>query len=265
MLKNCKNWQNWPDRRTALIAEVGINHGGNEALAWKMILAAHENGADLVKIQTYEPQDLTLKSFTKGFKVEQGTWKKQYLWNLYKKAHTPFRWHKDAFLLARKKKINLFSTPFSKRGVDLLESFEVPLYKVSSFELTENFLRRSDELESYGIFITPPSESILNEALIADDLIGKKKENIRQLTGIPIPIKDMDPVKGLPYTHGSLPYKDFIANDDSLLVSRIKKSGGKYFFIGFPWWPVFLPKIFLSLKIIKPANIANKIISMNPN
>lgn len=98
--------------------------------------------------------------------------------------------------------------------------------EISSFELTENFLRRSDELESYGIFITPPSESILNEALIADDLIRRKKEKIHQLTGIPIPIKDMDPVKGLPYTHGSLPYKDFIANDDSLLVSRIKKSGG---------------------------------------
>ena len=98
--------------------------------------------------------------------------------------------------------------------------------EISSFELTENFLRRSDELESYGIFITPPSESILNEALVADDLIRRKKEKIHQLTGIPIPIKDMDPVKGLPYTHGSLPYKHFIANDDSLLVSRIKKSGG---------------------------------------
>jgi sialic acid synthase SpsE len=94
----------------------------------------------LVKIQTYEPRDLTLKSFTKGFRVKQGTWKRQYLWNLYKKAHTPFKWHKDAFRLARRKKINLFSTPFSKRGVDLLESFNVPLYKVSSFEIIDHKL-----------------------------------------------------------------------------------------------------------------------------
>ena len=39
------------------------------------------------------------------------------------------------------------------------------------------------------------------------------------------------------------------------------KSTGKYLFVRFSWCPVFLPKIFLSLKIINPANMANKIIS----
>ena len=34
-------------------------------------------------------------------------------------------------------KITLFSSPFSKRAVDLLESFNVKLYKISSFELTD--------------------------------------------------------------------------------------------------------------------------------
>ena len=34
--------------------------------------------------------------------------------------------------------------------------------------------------------------------------------------------------------------------------------------IGFSRRPVLLPKIFLNLKITKPANIANKIISINP-
>ena len=72
--------------------------------------------------------------------MKKGTWKKQYLWDLYKKAHTPFKWHKDAFNLAKKKNINLFSTPFSKRGVELLETFNVPLYKVSSFEIIDHKL-----------------------------------------------------------------------------------------------------------------------------
>ena len=64
-------------------------------------------------------------------------WKNKFLWDLYKDAHTPFQWHKDAFALAKKLKITLFSSPFSKRAVDLLESFNVKLYKISSFELTD--------------------------------------------------------------------------------------------------------------------------------
>jgi len=127
-------------KKPLIIAEISGNHSQSKKKFLDLIVKSHENGADLVKIQTYEPRDLTLKSFTKGFRVKQGTWKRQYLWNLYKKAHTPFKWHKDAFRLARRKKINLFSTPFSKRGVDLLESFNVPLYKVSSFEIIDHKL-----------------------------------------------------------------------------------------------------------------------------
>jgi pseudaminic acid synthase len=127
-------------KKPLIIAEISGNHSQSKKKFLDLIVKSHENGADLVKIQTYEPRDLTLESFTKGFRVKQGTWKRQYLWNLYKKAHTPFKWHKDAFRLARRKKINLFSTPFSKRGVDLLESFNVPLYKVSSFEIIDHKL-----------------------------------------------------------------------------------------------------------------------------
>ena len=66
------------------------------------IKSAKKAGADLVKIQTYEPQDITIKSYQKNFKIKDGIWKNKYLWELYKKAHTPFEWHYDAFKLARK-------------------------------------------------------------------------------------------------------------------------------------------------------------------
>ena len=59
------------------------------------------------------------------------------MWEIYKKAHTPFKWHKDAFRVAREHRIKLFSTPFSRRAVDLLEKFNVPLYKIASLEITD--------------------------------------------------------------------------------------------------------------------------------
>ena len=43
-----------------LIAEISGNHGGNKKRFLQLIKSACLNGADLVKIQTYEPQDITI-------------------------------------------------------------------------------------------------------------------------------------------------------------------------------------------------------------
>ena len=59
------------------------------------------------------------------------------LWSLYKKAQTPFDWHYEAFNLARRKNINLISTPFSIRSLNFLKKFNPPVYKISSFEITD--------------------------------------------------------------------------------------------------------------------------------
>ena len=120
-----------------VIAEISGNHAGKKSSFLNHIRLAKENGADMVKIQTYEPEDITLNQRGKKFRMNSGTWKGKFLWDLYKKAHTPFSWHYDAFKLAKKLNITLFSSPFSKRAVDLLEVFKVPLYKVASFEITD--------------------------------------------------------------------------------------------------------------------------------
>ena len=120
-----------------IIAEISGNHCGNKNKFLELIKSAFKNGADLVKIQTYEPEDITLNKKSNKFKIRKGIWKNQYLWNLYKKACTPFAWHEDAFKIAKKNKKILFSSPFSLRAVDLLEKFKVKLYKIASFEITD--------------------------------------------------------------------------------------------------------------------------------
>tara|TARA_B100001248_G_C27380392_1_gene456626 strand:+ start:384 stop:1403 length:1020 start_codon:yes stop_codon:yes gene_type:complete len=110
-----------------IVAEISANHCGSKRIFLKTIKSAAKNGADLIKIQTYEPKDITIRKFKKNNK----------LWKLYTKAHTPFNWHKDAFKLAKKLKVNLFSSPFSERAVKFLEKFKVKLYKISSFEITD--------------------------------------------------------------------------------------------------------------------------------
>ena len=120
-----------------IIAEISGNHNQNKKKFLKLIDSAFKSGADLVKIQTYEPQDITLNIKNKNFRIKHGIWKNSYLWDLYKKAHTPFKWHKEAFDIAKKNKGIIFSSPFSIRAVDFLEKLNTKLYKIASFEITD--------------------------------------------------------------------------------------------------------------------------------
>ncbi len=121
--------------RPLIIAEISCNHKGDKKNFLQHIRLAKKSGADLVKIQTYRPEDMTV---TKNFKINSGIWRGINLWKLYDKAHTPFEWHKDAFSLAKKINIPLFSSPFSIEAVNFLEkNFNPPLYKIASFEITD--------------------------------------------------------------------------------------------------------------------------------
>ena len=123
--------------RPIIVAEISGNHLGKKSLFLKHIKLAAKSGADMVKIQTYEAKDITANNYDEKFYIRNGTWKGKRLWDLYSKACTPFAWHKDAFKLAKKLKITLFSSPFSERAVNFLEKFKVPVYKIASFEITD--------------------------------------------------------------------------------------------------------------------------------
>ena len=117
------------------VAEISANHNGSLFHAKKLIKIAKKYGADAVKLQTYAPDTLTIKSNRPDFKIRGGLWNGKTLWDLYEKAQTPFDWHKELFNYAKKMKITCFSTPFDETAVDFLESLNCPFYKIASFEM----------------------------------------------------------------------------------------------------------------------------------
>jgi len=117
------------------VAEISANHNGSLYKAKKIIHTAKKYGADAIKLQTYTPDTMTVKSNKSDFKIKGGLWDGKTLWDLYEKAQTPFEWHKELFDYAKKLKITCFSTPFDESAVDLLESLNCPFYKVASFEM----------------------------------------------------------------------------------------------------------------------------------
>ena len=120
-----------------IVAELSGNHGGNFSRIKKLIIKAKESGADMIKLQTYTADSITLNSNKKDFRINKNTpWKKnKNLWDLYNKAFTPWEWHKKIFELCRKINIEVFSSPFDESAVDLLEKLNCPAYKIASAEI----------------------------------------------------------------------------------------------------------------------------------
>jgi len=154
-------------KRPIIIAEISANHCGNKKKFLKLIKLAHQNGADLIKIQTYEPGDMTINTKNKKFQIKGGLWDKKYLWDLYQKAQTPYSWNESAFILAKKLGITLFSTPFSIKAVNFLEKQKVKLYKIASLENTDlNLVKRIAQTKKPIIISTGASSfSEIKQAL----------------------------------------------------------------------------------------------------
>ena len=119
------------------VAELSANHNQDKNLALQTIKSAKDSGADAIKLQTYTPDCLTIDCHLKDFYIEGTLWNGKKLYDLYKEAMTPWEWHAELFDYAHKLGLVCFSSPFSKKGVDFLESLGNPIYKVASFEIVD--------------------------------------------------------------------------------------------------------------------------------
>ena len=122
-----------------VIAEMSGNHNQSLERALEIVDAAAQSGAHALKIQTYTAETMTIDIREHEFFIsdEKSLWKGESLFDLYKKAYTPWEWHEAIFDRAKKHKMLAFSTPFDKTAVDFLENLNVPCYKIASFENTD--------------------------------------------------------------------------------------------------------------------------------
>ena len=134
-IKNKKIGENYP---VFILAELSANHLQKFDNAVNLIKAAKEAGADAVKLQTYTPDTITIDCDNEYFQIKQGTlWDGQTLYELYKKAYTPWEWQPKLKKIAEEEGLVFLSSVFDKTAVDFLEGINVPAYKIASFEITD--------------------------------------------------------------------------------------------------------------------------------
>ena len=123
-----------PGHPTYMVAEMSANHNQNFDQAVQIIRAAKEAGADAVKLQTYTPDTLTIDCDNEYFRIKGTLWEGRNLYDLYGEAYTPWEWQPKLKEVANELGLELFSTPFDLTSVDFLETMDVAVHKIASFE-----------------------------------------------------------------------------------------------------------------------------------
>src|SRR4029077_3861291 len=127
-----------PGLPTYIVAELSANHNHDFHQAVRLLEAAKEAGADAVKLQTYTPDTLTIRSDREWFRIAGGTlWDGRTLYDLYGEAYTPWEWQPKLRDIASDLGIHFFSTAFDSSSVDFLEELGVRVHKIASFEIVD--------------------------------------------------------------------------------------------------------------------------------
>ncbi len=100
--------------------------------------------------------------------------------------------------------------------------------ELSPVAVTDHYLRRTQDLnDRVGAFYTVTAELAADQAKAAEKAVLEAEDPaaLPPLTGVPIPIKDLNSVAGVRQTLGSLAYKDFVPDTDDYAIAKIKQAG----------------------------------------
>lgn len=140
--------------KTFIIAEAGVNHNGSVEIAKKLVDAACEAGVDAVKFQSFKSEKIVTKGATKA-EYQKKTTGSGNQYEMLKKLEISYEEHIVLQKYCEEKGIMFISTPFDFESVNLLEKIDIPLYKISSGDLTNTpFLRYIAKLNKPMIIST---------------------------------------------------------------------------------------------------------------
>ena len=125
-----------PGQPAFIIAEAGVNHNGDMALAHRLVDAAADGGADAVKFQTFVAERLVSPAASKAeYQIQNTGTTGSQLEMLGRLELTPGM-HHELMAHAAERGLIFLSTPFDEESADLLASLNVPAFKTSSGDVT---------------------------------------------------------------------------------------------------------------------------------
>jgi N,N'-diacetyllegionaminate synthase len=119
-----------------IIAEAGVNHNGDLGLAKRLIDAAAEAGADLVKFQTFKADRLVTATARKADYQTRNSGGGETQHEMLRSLELSPEAHQELIAHCAARGIGFFSTGFDNESVDFLASLGQDKFKIPSGEIT---------------------------------------------------------------------------------------------------------------------------------
>lgn len=184
-------------RKTLIIAEAGANHNGSLDTAFKLVDAAVEAGADIVKFQTGKADKIISKYAPKAEYQKRATDVNESQLEMCRKLDLDYPSHEKLKKYCQQKRIMFLSSPFDLESIDMLDGLGLHTFKIPSGEITNlPYLQKIGSLKKKIILSTGMSD--LSEVGTALDILvksGTNKEGITVLhcnTEYPTPYADVN-------------------------------------------------------------------------
>lgn len=184
-------------KKIKIIAEAGCNHNGKLSLALKLINAAKKAGADAVKFQLFNPDELVTKSASKANYAKKFTRKFKNQYEMQKKISLSFREHLKLKKYCNKKKIEYLCSAFDIESLNVLKKFKLKTFKIPSGEINNvKYLRHLGGFKKNILLSTGMSskkEIIFALKTLINFGVVKKKVTILQCNSeYPSPYRDIN-------------------------------------------------------------------------
>ena len=184
-------------KRILIIAEAGVNHNGDLALARKLIDVAAAAGADLVKFQTFSADRLVTRTAAKADYQTMTTDSKESQHEMLRRLELTTEMHKELIAHCAARGIGFFSTGFDIESVDLLVELGQDRFKIPSGEITNlPYLRHIGRMGKPVILSTGMAEmDEIQAAIDALEEAGTSRANVTVLhctTEYPTPMAEVN-------------------------------------------------------------------------
>ena len=184
---------------TKIIAELCQNHNGDIKILEEMVHAASEAGAEIVKIQSMHSDDLTHRNrFDEGIKIndEIKSIKRPYEseYERLKKLDLNNEEHFRFLDYCNKFKVRPMTTIFSRSKLKFLESLDIDIIKISSFDCASHKMIEELANSKFKEIIVSTGCTFDDEIKKTCEILNKNKKNFSLLHCVsiyPTPLADV--------------------------------------------------------------------------
>lgn len=183
--------------KTLIIAEAGVNHNGDIAMARRLVDVAADAGADYVKFQTFKAERLVTADAGKADYQKQSTDKTESQFTMLRRLELDRESHLDLIRHCRARGVKFLSTGFDTESIDMLAELGIDRFKIPSGEITNlPYLQHIGRCGKPVILSTGMADlQEIGSALMLLEQAGTPRDRITVLhcnTEYPTPMSDVN-------------------------------------------------------------------------